>query len=116
MSTGKQRDGAKGRFWRRVVRQWRQSGLSVRAFCAQHGLSEASFYAWRRALNRRDTAAVSFVPVAVVSEERSASAGVGACAGLELVVGRGRVVRVGPGFDAPTLQRLLALLEEGRAC
>ncbi|NJN05140.1 MAG: IS66 family insertion sequence element accessory protein TnpB, partial [Rhodobacteraceae bacterium] len=33
---------------------------------------------------------------------------------VELVLGAGRCVRVGPGFDGPTLTRLLVLLEEGR--
>ena len=28
------------------------SGLSVREFCAQAGVSQASFYAWRRKLRR----------------------------------------------------------------
>jgi hypothetical protein len=38
----------------------------------------------------------------------------GSAGALELVVGAGRRLRVGPGFDGPTLVRLLALLEEGR--
>jgi hypothetical protein len=29
-------------------------------------------------------------------------------------VGEGRRLLIGPGFDGPTLRRLLALLEEGR--
>lgn len=49
-----QRDRSKERFWRRMVRRWRRSGQSVRAFCADLGLSEPSFYAWRRTLDQRD--------------------------------------------------------------
>jgi hypothetical protein len=30
---------------------------------------------------------------------------------VELVLGAGRRLRIGPGFDGPTLTRLLALLE-----
>ena len=48
------RDGGKERFWRRMLRQWRRSGLCVRAFCAEHGLAEPSFYAWRRIVAERD--------------------------------------------------------------
>lgn len=29
---------------------WQKSGLSVRAFCKEHGLVETTFYAWRREL------------------------------------------------------------------
>jgi len=49
-----ERDRGKERFWRRLVRQWRSSGQSVRGYCAQHGLSEPAFYAWRRTIAARD--------------------------------------------------------------
>ena len=123
MSTNNQRSRSKERFWRRMVRRCRRSGLSVRAFCEEQGLSEPNFYAWRRLLAERDAAAVRFVPVQVSPEPSSpavtesaagATAALGAAGALELVLGPGRRLRVGPGFDGPTLQRLLALLEEGR--
>jgi hypothetical protein len=112
MSTTHQRSSSKEQFWRRVLQQWERSGLSVRAFCAVHRLAEPSFYAWRRSLRLRDAEAVRFVPVRVVPEEAPSS---GPRDGsLELVLAAGRRLRIGPGFDGPTLQRLLALLEEGR--
>ena len=36
--------------WRQLIAQQRESGLSVRAFCEAHDLSEPGFYAWRRRL------------------------------------------------------------------
>ncbi len=111
MSTTYQQRSDKERFWRRRLRQWRSSGLSVRAFCAEYALSEPSFYAWRRTVAQRDGEGVPFVPVQVVPEAQPLGAAAG---GLELVLGEGRLLRVGPGFDGPTLQRLLAVLEEGR--
>ena len=111
MSTNDQRGARKERFWRGVMRQWRGSGLSVRAFCAERGLSEPSFYGWRRTLAERDAAVVRFVPVQLAPEPTTDDASAGA---VELVLGAGRRLRVGPGFDGPTLTRLLALLEEGR--
>ncbi|HEV3263407.1 MAG TPA: transposase [Gemmataceae bacterium] len=110
----KSRDRDKERFWRRMVRQWRGSSLSVRAFCDQHGLSEPTFYAWRRNLAERDAEAVQFVPVEVVADPPAPARAEGSPAGLELVLGEGRRLRIGPGFDAATLERLLALLEESR--
>jgi len=123
MPRTERRDPAKERCWRRVLGQWRRSGLTAREFCAETGLSEPSFYAWRREIARRDqertagtqaTTAVSacrrsaaalpaFVPVRI---EASA-----ACA-LEVVVAGGRLVRVRPGFEAAVLRQLLAVLEE----
>jgi len=115
MSTNNQRPSSKEQFWRRMVRQCRGSGLSVRAFCQERGLSEPSFYAWRRTLADRDAAAVRFVPVQVTPEPKLPMMTVaGSAAALELVLGAGRQLRIGPGFDGPTLTRLLALLEEGR--
>jgi hypothetical protein len=57
-----QRDLAKERHWRRIVRQWRGSGLSVREFCDWQSLSEASFYGWRRELAKRDREAAAASP------------------------------------------------------
>ena len=112
--TKKDRSSIKEQFWRRLVGQWRNSGLSVRAFCVEQGLSEPSFYAWRRILAERDGATVPFVPLTVTPEPGSATAGDGSAGALELVLNAGRRLRIGPGFDGPTLARLLALLEEGR--
>jgi transposase len=112
MSRNKERSSSKEQYWRRMVRLWRNSGLSVRAFCEKHGLSQPSFYGWRRTLAQRDEAAVRFVPVQVVPEpESAAESGPGT---LVLVLSTGRRLRIEPGFDGPTLTRLLALLEEGR--
>ena len=49
-----QRDPDKEKFWREKVKSWRTSGLSIRAFCRRHNISETSFYAWRRELRIRD--------------------------------------------------------------
>src|SRR5258708_5677619 len=49
-----QRDRSKERHWRRMMRDWRRSGLSVREFCDWQALSEPSFYSWRRELAQRD--------------------------------------------------------------
>jgi transposase-like protein len=111
MAHGRARDEQKERHWQRRIEQWRASGLSVQAFCAQHGLAQASFYNWRRVLQRRaaEKPAV-FVPVQVVADAVPAQA-----SALEVVLTDGRTVRVAPGFDSATLRQLLAVLE-GRPC
>ena len=104
------RDEQKERQWRRWIAQWRTSGLSVRDFCAHHGLATPSFYAWRRALQQRATDTPTVVAVQVVADTAPALA-----SALEVVLNDGRTVRVAPGFDAATLRQLLAVLE-GRLC
>ena len=112
------RDRGKEQFWRRMMRQWRCSGLSVRAFCAEHGLSEPSFFNWRRTIAERDNQDVAKMPRAARKNARPTFVPVrvlAASALLEVAFERGRVVRVPRGFDADTLRQLLAVLEE-RPC
>jgi hypothetical protein len=110
MAPGRARDERKEQQWRRWIDQWRASGLSVRDFCARHDLATASFYAWRRVLERRAAEQPAFVPVQVVADAVLTQA-----RALEVVLTNGRTVRVAPGFDAATLRQLLAVLE-GRPC
>ena len=124
------RDRGKEQFWRRTLRQWRRSGMSVRTFCAEHGVAEASFYEWRRVIAQRDQEAATvrgepepgnvrraepdsddppvFVPLRLIDASAPVT--------LEVVLERGRVVRVLRGFDPETLRLLLAVLEEERPC
>jgi hypothetical protein len=111
MAQGKPRDSRKERGWRQRIREWRQSGLTVRAFCARRGLAQPSFYAWRREIAKRDVASPAFVPVQIVGHTA-----VAANAALELVLGGGRTIRVAAGFHAATLRQLLAVLEEHPPC
>jgi hypothetical protein len=110
MAYGRARDEQKERQWRRWIAEWQASGLSGRAFCQRRDLTIASFYAWRRVLQRRDAERAAFVPVQVVADAVPTQT----CA-LEVVLTDGRTVRVAPGFDAATLRQLLAVLE-GRPC
>jgi transposase len=106
MAHGRARDERKERQWRRWIGEWQASGLSGRAFCQRRGLTVASFYAWRRVLQRRAAEKAAFVPVQVVADAVPTQA-----SALEVVLADGRTVRVAPGFDAATLRQLLAVLE-----
>lgn len=121
-----ERDADKEAFWRLAFSEQRDSGLSVRAFCVREGLTQSSFYAWRRQLARRDAEGGSeragspkFVEVTppefpeappeppgvppVVTSDDVASP-------LELVLPRGVVVRVPDRFDAKALRRVVEAL------
>ena len=41
-------------YWRDLVHRQAHSQLSIRQFCSQQEIPEASFYAWRRELKLRD--------------------------------------------------------------
>ncbi|MFM8532617.1 MAG: IS66 family insertion sequence element accessory protein TnpA [Acidimicrobiia bacterium] len=129
-SQGAPRNGAKERFWRRLFQQWRRSGMTIRDFCAEHDVSEPSFFAWRRTIAERDrqhgrskscpgdggekTHAPTFVPLRVVSPPAGSPGAAGTA--LEVVLPSGGIVRVPAGFDPATLRQLLDVLERDRSC
>jgi hypothetical protein len=110
-------------FWRRIVMKQPTSGLSIRDWCDSQGVSEPSFYAWRRELAHRAveqtkptsdaSTADRFVELELPPLAKSALA-VGVAA-LSIVVGDVRV-EVAPGFDGPTLRQLLEVLRGTTAC
>jgi transposase len=106
------RDGSKEQYWRQVLARWQTSGLTVRAYCQLHRISEQSFYWWRRKIQRPDRLRAEFLPVRVVAEAVPSDGEGGA---VEIVLPNGRCLRVRPGFDRVTLVRLLEVLEDGDA-
>jgi hypothetical protein len=114
--------------WATLIDQWRQSGLSLPAFCQRHGLSRGSMQNWvykpelKRAVEavRRESqspvderiasaAVPAFLPVRVVQADAGSKPL--DCSGVEIVIGVGRRVVIGAGFDAETLRRVVAVLE-----
>ncbi len=105
MSQTRRRKPQREQFWREAIAVWQKSGLSVRAFCSGRGLSEASFYGWRRTLQERDRRrpaappGPTFVPLRVVP-------GVV----VEVVLPGGLVVRVPAGAETAAVATLVAAL------
>jgi transposase len=110
MAHGKPRDPRKEQHWRRLIQLWKNSGLTVRAFCVRHHLTQPSFYAWRRELQQRDVV-TTFVPVQVVADDQPAPS-----TPIEILLVGGRSVRITPGFDPATLRQLLVVLQEAPPC
>lgn len=105
---------------RALVEAWRASGLSGAAFCRQHGLRAQRLHYWRERLGYpirivRSTPSVSalnpsttagFVQL-VVREPAPPST-----THVDIVVG-GAVIRVGVGFDAGLLRKVVGALGDG---
>lgn len=105
---GPQSDPALEQTWRDRVTRFQTSGLSVRAFCRSEGLSEPSFYSWRRTITARDAGraapdAPAFVPLHVRPDPVPPV--------LELILRSGHVLRIPPGCDPEHLRAVLAALE-----
>lgn len=90
--------------WREIVRNWKDSGLSIRAFCQREGISQGSFYAWKKRARANEAAQASgFVELNV------------AAPGSEpVVVGlpNGVTVAVPARFDEAALRRIVAVAAE----
>ena len=138
-------DPTKERYWRGVVRGQEGSGQSVREYCREAGVKEAAFSWWRRELARRGSGrkmvrqrtrtgtpqsgttsgrktvarrasgkGSTFLPVRVCTD-RTGAVPTDRAAGVDIHLGDGRMVRVGPGVDRQTLVDVLAALEV-RSC
>jgi hypothetical protein len=104
------RDVEKARYWQRTIGEAARSGISIREFCRQRRLKESHKLKGDRQERTRKLGghrgAASF---ALVSEEPGATD-----AGIELVLGDGRRLRIRQGVDEATLRAVLAALESPR--
>lgn len=120
------RSEEKRTYWRGMLERRAASGLSVRQFCKEEQVSEASFHSWKRKLahgdrpakkssekggqerpqakpltKQADNAAV-FIPVRVSPATN---------APMEIVHPRGHVVRLPAVFDEISLRQVLNVLD-----
>jgi hypothetical protein len=95
---------AKADYWRERVAEQARSGLSVKQFCKERGLTECSFYAWRKRL--RGSEPVRFALV----ERRAARQQPATDVHLELIFASGERLRVGSGVDTATLRIVIQAL------
>jgi transposase-like protein len=96
-----------------LVRLHQRSSTTVRDFCAEHGVSEPSFYAWKRTIAQRDQTAA---PLATSEPLFIALGNLSAPTPFELVLPQDRVLRIPAGFDPHALRQLLAVLAEATPC
>jgi hypothetical protein len=112
---------AKGRRWtpasaQLVLEDLKRSGESIRAYATRMRIDPQRLELWHRRLgaelDARSTSGGTFLPVRVSSAIGESSARE-RNADFEVVLAGGRSIRVGEDFDAPSLRRLIEVLEEG---
>ena len=117
MSNAGKSDTDQKQFWQMVLETFKSSGLSVRRFCKQEGLSEASFYAWRKKLSKSQKSSTwneqalpepgSFIQVPVVQSESSC---------LELVLASGHILRIPSDIQRAFLSDVLSAVRGAKLC
>jgi hypothetical protein len=90
--------------WRERIAEHDRSGLSVRKFCKDRGLTAWSFYFWRKRL--REAGPVRFALI----ERGPAGHDSVLDAQVEVVLGSGERLRIGAGVEAATLRMVLEAL------
>src|ERR1700687_1325909 len=99
-----ERAATKNEQWRERIAEQERSGLSVKQFCKEQGLTECSFYAWRKRLRGQGPVRFALVERGAVRQEPATEAS------LELVLATGERLRIGSGVDAATLRTVLDAL------
>src|SRR2546425_8031325 len=84
--------------WAERIAGQQRSGISVKQFCKQQGLTEYSFYAWRKRLQKKEAVRFALVDRGAARQEPAAETA------LELVLATGERLRIGAGVDAATLR------------
>ena len=90
--------------WAERIAAQQRAGISVKQFCKEQGLTEYSFYAWRRRLQQTGPVRFALVDRSPRRQEREAEAA------LELVLATGERLRISSGVDATTLRTVLDAL------
>lgn len=97
-------DNSKAEQWAEQIAAQQRSGISVKQFCKEHGLTAWSFYTWRKRLQETGPVRFALVDQRPRGQERAAEAA------LELVLATGERLRIGVGVDAATLRTVLDML------
>ena len=115
MSKAKKSDTDQRQFWQMVLDTYKSSGLSVRQFCKQEGLSEPSFYSWRKRLSKPQKPAVSkgqpqadsFIQVSMPTAKPVV---------LELILASGHKLHIPSDVDPAFLTGVLSAMKQAKLC
>jgi len=94
-----------------MVEEFVESGLGASEFCRRHGVVLNTLNRYLRKRKEAGSAGAGGGLVAVELPAVDPARRQEAVIGLAVVVGSGRRIEVGAGFDAPTLARLVTVLE-----
>ena len=101
----------KRQFWQMAIETWQNSGMSVSKFCKAEGLTEGTFYNWRKKLTdgqsqtnkQKHPSPSAFIRVAIPKSNHAL---------LELVLSSGNTLRI-VSVQADLAKSLSGLINDG---
>ena len=110
-------------FWEMAIETWKNSGLSISKFCEAEGLSEGTFYGWRRRLSNDQSQEskqsklkpAPFIEVSMPKPALSLSNG-NDHAAIELLLSSGHTLRIRSSADSKTLSNVISALRQAGLC
>lgn len=115
MSKAKKSDTDQRQFWQMVLETFKSSGLSVRQFCQQEGLTEASFYSWRKRLSthqKPDTPNEPLQPEPFIQVSMPTAKPIV----LELILASGHKLGIPSDIDPAFLTGVLSAMKQAKLC
>jgi hypothetical protein len=97
------------RQWERWIAGWRASGLSMAAYCREHGLSYWMFVRWRQRIEPTVTPVSPLTLIPVVAPTPSGGA-------ITIRLPDGIGIEVEPGFDAGVLSTVVRAPQALSSC
>jgi transposase-like protein len=99
------RGGNRSEYWRALIVEQEQSGLPVARFCKERGMSEQSFYVWRKRLRKEGPVRFALVEPGLGQQRASATSTL-----VEVIFPGGEQLRVGAGVNADVLRAVVEAL------
>lgn len=93
-------------YWRKRIDEQERSGMSVQRFCEEQGLTEQSFYLWRKRLRKQQPMRFALVETGRTRQQHVTEPHLE----LELVLASGERLRIGADVDPTALRRVLEAL------
>lgn len=111
----------RGKYWQGLIAEQAAGGASVKAFCAERGVSEPNFYWWRRELQglnrpRRRTGRVGKSKTGFVELVASPDTPAPGFSGVAVHLDRRISIVLDRGFDRDVLAAALTVLKEPGPC
>lgn len=101
-STGKTAE-ERTAYWRGRIAEQERSGVPVQQFCKEKGITEQSFYMWRKRLRKQEPARFALVEPEPAQQHAPKT-------GLELILVSGERLRIGVDVNPSLLRRVLEAL------